>query len=476
MSNSNRVVALILGAGEVGTAIARELLRRDIEVAVHCRRPLSLDEAIRELQPLKPSVQVVGDLAVPLDDLRIIKDKSGNVPRVISQAIDGVPCDLSQVSSERLDALFTALSPKFVIDATNLATTLSFLPSQYRANEGESTHANTGRSASWLGMTSSVFKGHAIAIHRALRSGKINTYLKVSTTGLGRRGLDVPFTHGDRGEFLSAALWHKVALAGINHQLLWALARSFPGQVRLIIPAAFVGFEQIEHVLFGAKDGPIHTLGAGEERHYSREELATISSVHQMGTVTKEEVARTVFSTLLGSDSTYDLLSAMSKSTIKESSAGYRLRHHVLARMRMNADDDAALVTGSLGPRVGRALFWLRILKGSLAGRTLNDLLADPSEVKVSEPVLTALLSQAKSLGIHLIDGEEDAESSILQSAQRFLDSLSLAVVAGVRTFLSEQTDVDRLELDQLLADISWSEGELLAILWRDCNAESFLL
>lgn len=49
MTDGHKKVSLILGTGEVGTAIARLCGRRGLPLAIHCRRDESAELALRQL-------------------------------------------------------------------------------------------------------------------------------------------------------------------------------------------------------------------------------------------------------------------------------------------------------------------------------------------------------------------------------------------------------------------------------------------
>lgn len=225
-------VALVLGAGQIGTAVAKKLKTR-FDVHLHCRRFESALAAASEVG-IPHSRLWHGDLffgSGPLFGPR-------NLPIAVGENED----DLfdGSIARTRLAAILDASRPQIVIDATNIAT-MAARVSATLIKEGPAT--TVAREWASIGVASHALQGQAIALHQALRSGQISSYIKVSTTGLGSRGLEVPFTHGDHGQFMSRGLWKKLFLAGTNHQLLWALARTFPRRVAVVVPAAFVGFE-----------------------------------------------------------------------------------------------------------------------------------------------------------------------------------------------------------------------------------------
>ena len=78
----------------------------------------------------------------------------------------------------------------------------------------------------------------------AIETFKVKKYVKVSTTGLGGMGINMPYTHGDNPKInLSSALMGKIAASGVLHQLLWNLEHIKNDNISLIIPGTFVGYD-----------------------------------------------------------------------------------------------------------------------------------------------------------------------------------------------------------------------------------------
>ncbi len=439
-------VVLVLGAGEVGLAVARVLLKRGRSVHVHCRREASLKQALERL----PGGRLVGgshgDLAF------------GATPLVV----DGVEVEAARsfedhralyagdVARQRLTSIIEVTGARSVVDCLNLATQLAD-PSSW-PTDLPGAEDPTVRDAAGLTSSLAVVRGHALALDSWLYRNPGSNYVKVSTTGLGSRGLEAPFTHGDFGEVLSPALWRKLYISGANGQLLWALSRSFPGRVGLVIPAAFIGFEDVDEDPEQDSSLPSELVWAGEDRSYTCEELAVISSHHQMGTVTKAEVAEAVVRVLSGAGQEVDVLLAMNKAALPASDRGRELRHWLLERMRSGSPVPRPVSSGSLGKRVDVALEALRALRLAY-GRT--------------RPLKDLLLERPGSGSDPRVRGRRPAPGR-----GELLDWIAEVVQESER----ELPEEDVAELRSLLDSPVWGEGDLLALLWKGDRTRTALL
>jgi hypothetical protein len=451
-----RSVALVLGAGQIGVAAAAAL-RDDFIVHVHCRRPESATAAAREID-VPVDRTWYGDLAFGENDLggiTLLHAGSAGAER----AVDG------GVAGHRIRLLIDAVRPDVVVDAMNIATTAASAVSVGREGMQPSPEAAIGIGAQML-------CNRAVALHRALRGG-VRSYVRISTTGTGRRGLELPFTHGDSGSFMSPALWRKILFSGIEHQLLWALARTFPGQVRLVVPAAFVGFEDWDRMSNSGSDGGQEpTVRAGEDKSYTAAEIAVLSSHRQMGAVTREEVAGAVHEIVTGRSFNHDMLSAMSNAALWSSYAGLTARDFVLNWMqRSTAADQLQVASGSLGDRVSFALLVLRLLR-HVQPEELRSWTPDAVHGFMRLP--PHIETEANRVGLHL----GTSHGAVVGSRSHCLctDCLSAVVreILGVITFALQSDDpVERLLVVKLVDDPGWSEGDLLALLWQGDRAES---
>ncbi|MFH1734438.1 MAG: hypothetical protein ABIE92_06985, partial [bacterium] len=125
-------------------------------------------------------------------------------------------------------------------------------------------------------------------------------------------------------------------------------------------------------------------VGSGENGYYAIGDMTTITTLGQMGCITKEEVGFAVAESLEGS-TRYDVCAAMDSSCLGPTFFAAFERHSVLSKMQ-EADrdiDSHSVAIGNLGPTVTKHLWELeilRLLRSSLAeiiDSTAEDLAAD---------------------------------------------------------------------------------------------------
>jgi hypothetical protein len=266
--------------------------------------------------------------------------------------------------------------------------------------------------------------------------------------------------------------------AGMEHHILWALARSFPGRVNLVIPAAFVGFENLSGLVadIAATARPdLDVLAAGEDRSYTAEELAVLSSPYQMGAVTREDVTNAVVAVLAGDDTSRDLLAALSRAALGPSVAGYVAREHVLGWIRSRGGRHDELVRGSLGARVSRALVLLAVLKANWEGPLWDHVAASPQESGPPMVVPADLMRTAAELGVPFDgDGPVHTDQPVsLCLCEKCLHSLGVTVLSRLRDWYAAAPSADRLQFRVITSWPDWSEGDVLAFLWHGTGAET---
>jgi hypothetical protein len=430
---------LVVGAGEVGVAVAKRARNSHEEVHILCRRRESATTAAIECG-LGPDQVWFADLT----------DLSAT-PRSLS-GVETVKRDCDEIP---LMSLVRALSPCDVVDSTNVATSLAD-----KWVIGQKVDSPTGPAYE---ASVHYLRQHASALHNLIASHAISRYVRLSTTGLGRWGIDLPFTHGDRGThgLMSNALWFKTALAGIEHQLLWALGRSFGSRIGLVVPAAFVGFENDASLATLALSSP--TIAAGEDRVYTAEELAVISSDWQMGSVTRDEVAQCVLDVLSGADASFDLIAALRKGSMSGSADGALARLEILRHMRRVRS--SAVANGALGGRVTLALVLLRIIRVAWPGTI-------PEVLNSSAPtgdISVCLAHESEHLGVMLsaVHGES-RPCACSTCLSRLRESLRQSIDEVMND--ESLSSIRRHSLIQLMNTTDWYEGDLLAVLWRRPN------
>ncbi|MGO9078419.1 MAG: hypothetical protein ACLQDY_05195 [Streptosporangiaceae bacterium] len=373
--------ALILGGGEVGLALAADLSGEVQSLGVHCRRASSAEAAQRRLSRRGARTEgrfSWGDLFIPNTPL-VVGGK------IIDAAMTERDCRERLMSRpaaghrHRLGEV--AAGWDTVIDCTNAATSLAD-PVVYRSLRQVCGCGGAPNCPACEGLALRALRHYVVSLDTLLRKRQVARYVKVSTTGLGAMGLDVPFTHGDVAqEVLSPALWEKVDLAGALHNHLWALRRTFPGRVSLVIPAACVGFpseptwiplpgDATSGVPGGERPREAPAIWLGEGRLYSRDEMLVLSSPWLMGSITAEEVSESVRELLRG-DTASDLLNAMSDAALWRTDRGAKARAET-SRMLAQGGPADAVAFGALGPVIAVLLIELHAVRAAMTGQAIG--------------------------------------------------------------------------------------------------------
>jgi hypothetical protein len=245
-------------------------------------------------------------------------------------------------------------------------------------------------------------------LHQAMIKFGVKRYVKISTSGLGGMGFNIPYTHGEAGEpGCSPQLLGKVVASGILNQLIWTLSHTPDINIKLIIPTALVGWEDrtenitmrkagldiyiplvdCEHPLDLSNENvftdhkakqtgktlEMAVVDSGENGFYGIGDMTLITTLGQMGCVTKEEVALAVTEALDGS-SRYDVCSTMDGACLAPSFNAAFERNLVLKEMKEldKTLETTSVATGNLGPEVTKHLWELEILRR--IATTLNNI------------------------------------------------------------------------------------------------------
>jgi len=408
-------------------AAARRLTSESLTtVHLHCLSAAETRAAVRNARDLGISVSGAssGDLALETTDLEFDGEIvcRTSLERVEACAADPPSGGYAAVDSY-VGLVISRVRPSLVLDATNMATDSGkSVDELVRVLHLDSLPAIISRSVRFKLVLNGLLR-FTTRLGFAGERACIEKLLKVSTTGLGGMGLNLPFTHGDDPcELLSDAIWWKLALSGAQLQTLFALSRTVPFPVHLVVPAACVGFdEDVTWLGEPASAGPDDVqlplaigeapfrevaLGCGENRHYSRQELALLTHPSMMGAVTKEEVADAVARALSG-DPEPDLIAAIGRSVIGPSERG---RTAAARSDRLLADAELAaggptVATGNLGTDVSTLLFEAAALREAFgqnwpvqAGSKTPEELSDAAARAIRKS--TILTRQLQRLGI----------------------------------------------------------------------------
>ena len=347
-----------------------------------------------------------------------------------------------------------------------------------------------------------------------IRVPEFKRYVKVHTTGLGGMGFNIQYTHGDTGEpGLSTKLLGKVCATGSLTQLLLTLAHTPGCDVRVVVPATLVGYEDAEDAVISGPmptwsddgvrmrhgplplvdseafvpfdggttllealrsadervtelGGPLEVpyLHSGENNPYAVEDIAAITALGQMGSITKEEVARATIECAEG-DSRYDVLAAMDAAILLPTHSASVVRDRTLQRRRdaCRTPEGYTLPSvslGNLGPTTAKLLYEIEILRVRYetvarvaTEATEMDMVLRACSYILEDPQGALLRRQILSLGIPIfVRRGPDQAGLLLGKRLLFPDPRD---VAGLKRRLDPDDEVVRRWLDTGWIDLT---------------------
>lgn len=251
---------------------------------------------------------------------------------------------------------------------------------------------------------------HVQLIHRAMTSVGTRLYLKIGTTGTGGMGLNIPYTHSE--DRPSAKLMSKTAIAFAHTGLMFLMARTPNGPlVKEIKPAAMIGYRRVSYQTVKVRGQPqiryvsldqelterltlrglesqfaqidkLHVAGVdtGENGFFARGEFEAITHLNQMEFVTPEEIAHQVVLEIKGSNTGYDIITAIDSSVMTPSYRAGVLRQTALDKLaRIEEETNShSVALGQLGPpELSKLLYEAHLLK--LNYRTLEGVINAPA-------------------------------------------------------------------------------------------------
>lgn len=405
---------LFLGAGQIGIAAAIKILQyKPKALIIHTLTKDEAEESIESIRKIQ-NTQNAGIKLIPSSGNVFARNKNFNVP-----GEDQTNLEINElqyiyelktkelVESAFLWKLIEQYKPELIVDAINTATAVGYKNDPYTASrtlyhsletlfhslqEKDFENVEEKIKDSLFSEATPKLVRFVQVLHEAMKEFKVERYVKISTSGLGGMGFNISYTHGDMGEpGLSTKLLGKVAAAGILHQLLLTLSHTPGLDIKVIVPIALVGWEAITTDIKGfplvdckqpinlsdenavpAKwyeevEEPLKmvVVGSGENQPYARADMTTITTLGQMGCITKEEVGIAAAEALAGSTK-HDILTAMDLVSMGPSFNAASQRNHVLAKMREMEEKEnikfASVACGNLGPKVTKHLWELHIL------------------------------------------------------------------------------------------------------------------
>ncbi|MEI6479924.1 MAG: hypothetical protein WCO12_00155 [bacterium] len=448
---------LILGAGQIGEACALKSIKNNPKrIILHT---LTKKEAVVVFKNIQANlgdcnidIQISwGNALVTKKLMNLNRDElhvSENRKELIRYYYSYLSDDLIKESS--LYYLVKKWKPDYIFDGINTATVVGYQDDPYSLprrilNKGD-------KKQDWCDSTENLLVSNIVpslirftqALKKSLLDFKVKCYVKVSTTGLGGMGDNLFYTHGDVNEpGMSSGILGKVAAAGVIHQLFWGLSHTPGINVKVVVPAALVGWQGVGFGQFRSHgrgiplvdsktktklvSGEVFVPGkceqistfmempyvdSGENCAYSLGEMTAITALGQMECVTREEVAQACIEMAIGS-TRHDLLTAMDLVALGPSHLGGIQRRIILDRLTGLEVKNSipSIATNNLGPTVSKHLFEiylmlacsqksLSVLVKSSSGalvKKINKFLEDNQQVR----------SQIVSLGLPIIFNDD---------------------------------------------------------------------
>ena len=431
---------LIIGTGQIGKAILRMIVDKSPKVVViHNLTKKESELVVKKYSCLFENIKFIvsyGNIFMPykLKDLknRDLYQKSDDIISYFYSEITEKSLENSTIGK-----IIKKYKPDIIIDAINTATVLGNAYNPEYVNECYFRNASDCCRKIMVDDYTTKLIMFIYSLKYAIEKYKVSKYVKVSTTGLGGMGINIPYTHGDNPKLqLSSALMGKISASGVLHQLLWNLSHVKGMNISLIIPSAFVGYDSV-------LDEPIETdmgllkkrkvtgsyklragdelkyfdsesdeylkfpvVRAGENHVYSKLELNVLTAMGQMEAITKEEVANKVMDAIYGS-SVNDILSSLDRTMLSPTYSGREMIYEVQNEINRINKRKYGIATGNLGVNLSKKLYELYIIKQCV--NTIEELkkISTKDIVKMIDDVLSNdLIEEIISLGIPIIKGD----------------------------------------------------------------------
>jgi len=395
------MIVLFLGVGQIGKAILDKVMdMRPDTVIIHNLTENESNKIFDDYHRIFPETKFVtshGDIFLP-DQFSTVADiyESKEIKDALIQYYYSEQTE-TILQNSSIYSLIKKWKPDLVIDAINTGTVLGnkyHLKFENSFNDIGSTDYESKYKSILLNDFVPKIINFVLSLKLAMEEYGVCRYVKVSTTGLGGMGLNMPYTHGDASqEVLSYALLGKISASGILHQMLWNLSHIPYLNISLVIPATFVGYDHIGNTHINNSNGFIYKINkinkikieigkefpnsfteaseplifpvikAGENHVYSLDELITLTSVGQMEAVTKEEVAQAAVDIINGNGKR-DILNFLDAGMIKSSYAGRVMVENSIKEIRrVLKNSKTGIATCNLGVTVSKHLYELFFIK-----------------------------------------------------------------------------------------------------------------
>lgn len=449
MSVVNKKV-FILGAGQIGEACALRLIPESPEsIVIHCLTKEETNLAIKNIKQAYPKSAVKlysswGNALVTKGLLLVDKKDLTTNPKRSKELINYYYGYLSEklIRNSSLYFLLKKWQPDIIIDAINTATVVGYQDDPYSLPR-KLIKQDLDTKVNWKGSVENLLATSIIpslirftqSLQQAIVDLKIESYVKISTTGLGGMGVNLIYTHGDLSEpGMSSGILGKVAAAGIMHQLFWSLSHTPGINIKVIVPAALVGWQGVHFGKFRSHGNPISLIDnpkkqslkfgealkdyscdrrglnnyfempyvdSGENSAYSLGEMTAITALGQMECITREEVAQAAFEAINGS-TRHDLLTLMDHASMGPSFLAAIQRQEILNSMKQMSTEKGipSIATNNLGPTVSKHLYELYLIH-QVSGKSFDKCLS--LNPKIITQKLEALIDSDSRIRSHIL-------------------------------------------------------------------------
>ncbi len=430
MSLQGKTVLVLGGAGLVGRAVCRELIRAGVgRLIVAALTEREVGEALEELSEQRGTTGSAPELQGVWGNVMVRaswKDRSFRElladPQTRRRLLRDIWDTLDEeiLSANWLYQILTGYRPHFVVDCINTATVVAY-QDVYTASQRLLEELERGAPSDSLSEEVEQVLAiqyipqlirHVQILAGALERAGTEVYLKVGTTGTGGMGFNVPYTHSEGRP--SRMLLSKSAVAGAHTLLLYLLGRT-PGRtiIKEIKPAAAVAWKRIAYgpvyrggrpvelqdcpqpleLCFGgllalhSEEGVVRLgryleapfIDAGENGVFARSEFEILSEEGQMEFITPEEIAQVVRWELEGRNTGHDVIDALDGSVLGPTYRAGNLRARALAMLEALEREHGVegVAFEMLGPPRLSKLLWeahlLRLEVGSLRALAVSD-------------------------------------------------------------------------------------------------------
>jgi hypothetical protein len=361
MQVSGSKVLVLGGAGLVGTAVCRELLRREpAQLIVHSLRAEEAAEAVAGL-----TASGATEIETVSGDIFGLCVEASDREQIFSHLRQLRPGDLGRFS---LYSLLGDTKPEIVVDCVNTATGIAYRD-LFKATERVAKDLERGemKEEGIEHLLESLYVPrlirHVQVMYRGMIDAGTRVYVKVGTSGTGGMGFNIPYTHSE--ERPSRVLLSKSAMAGAHSMLLFLMARTPDAPItKEIKPAAAIAWKKIASGPIHRRGKPLYMVDAeprplgetfsthepdaarvrdeilstayidtGENGIFSVEEFAALTTSDQMEFVTPEEVAQYLVFEIEGGNTGHDIVNALDNAVLGPSYRAGLMRHWALEQL-----------------------------------------------------------------------------------------------------------------------------------------------